>query len=247
MIHSISPTRKVKLQQYEQIKREWRKQNTECCVPGCAKKADKNPHHVFGRIFDLLCACVYWKPVCLPHHTQVKEDPLWAREMGLAPPKGCYNSWPRPDIMNEMLSRPVWRNGPMICVQTNLPAYPTQKDLRAAHERFSPSVTIFKEFECPACRHWHNIGTGPDPGGQSSGTGRTPKINRFIYLNERMTRFGFRLILNNPLSQLICPEKRCKKAFSPAVLPPADSTACPGCRKVFELPGDYWLLNSIWQ
>jgi len=69
-----------------------------------------------------------------------------------------------------------WPNGPKICPVANLPAFPTEKDFRTEHERFSPGVHVLRVYLCEHCGHWHADTVGRGPGGESSGTGRFNKM-----------------------------------------------------------------------
>lgn len=63
----------------------------------------------------------------------------------------------------------------MICPILNLPAFPTQAEMRAFHRANGPSCKVLAEYECVKCGHWHMETVAPDPAGASSGMGRSAK------------------------------------------------------------------------
>ena len=76
--------------------------------------------------------------------------------------------------MSATLERnPVWKSGPMICSQTNLPALVSLKDLLVFLAHNGPSCHVKRLYQCDFCQHWHAETTAPDPSGNSSGTGRS--------------------------------------------------------------------------
>lgn len=97
MIRPISIKRQADWKLYLAAKKEWRKdqKNHVCCVPGCGKPAEKDPHHQRGRTGALLYDARFFMPICWPHHARVKDDPTWARLMGLLPPVGQWNTVPK--------------------------------------------------------------------------------------------------------------------------------------------------------
>jgi hypothetical protein len=92
MIRHISIKRQAELAVYERLKRAWRKseKNQVCCVPGCGKAADRNPHHSHGRSGKMLNQVKYWKPVCFTCHRKIHDNINWARKMGLIAEKGKW-------------------------------------------------------------------------------------------------------------------------------------------------------------
>lgn len=94
MIRPISIKRQADWRLYLAAKKEWRKdpRNQRCCVPGCKRPAEKDPHHSRGRLHALLYDTRFFKPVCRLHHNEIHANPEWARLHGLLPPVGYWNT-----------------------------------------------------------------------------------------------------------------------------------------------------------
>lgn len=73
-----------------------------------------------------------------------------------------------------------------MCKKVNLPAFKNIKEALAFMEKISPTgrVKLLGKFRCPVCKGLHTITTGPDPGGDSSGTGRSTKIDKKMYVKN---------------------------------------------------------------
>jgi hypothetical protein len=95
-IKSLSTKRASETRTYSRLKRAWmsRSENQICHVAGCGKKAT-DLHHSRGRIGRLLNAEEFWMALCRTHHNFVHSNPSQAREMGLLPPIGQWNTFPR--------------------------------------------------------------------------------------------------------------------------------------------------------
>jgi hypothetical protein len=95
-IRRVSLARGRSLRQYAKAVAAWltRPENRRCCVPGCPRHTD-DPHHSRGRVGRLLLDERFWRPVCRRHHDRVKDDPTWARAVGLLPPVGQWNTIPK--------------------------------------------------------------------------------------------------------------------------------------------------------
>lgn len=74
-----------------------------------------------------------------------------------------------------LFKNPVWKDGPTLCGATNLPAFETEKDAREFMKNNTPRASIDLIYRCHSCGHIHVQAHGPDPAGDSSGTGRSAK------------------------------------------------------------------------
>jgi hypothetical protein len=92
----ISDRRKEANKEYAKLKRAWRKDpaNQVCHFPGCTRRAEPNPHHVFGRSF-LLNVVKHWRAVCFLHHRFIHDNPNEARAAGLLAQKGQWLNPPK--------------------------------------------------------------------------------------------------------------------------------------------------------
>jgi len=79
------------MRQYVAEKKEFLIQNPRCEYPSCDCTA-VDVHHSRGRIGRLLMDHRFWVPLCRKHHNWVLEHPDQARELGLLPGRGQYNT-----------------------------------------------------------------------------------------------------------------------------------------------------------
>lgn len=70
---------------------------------------------------------------------------------------------------------PRWPEGPQICPRANLPIFRTQAEAKTFMQTSCPRVLIDLITPCDACGGYHVHGHGPNPSGDSSGTGRGSK------------------------------------------------------------------------
>lgn len=56
--------------------------------------------------------------------------------------------------MSDVLEPARWPGGPKICPATNLPAFPTMKDLKRFFDGL-PAVTVDRTGLCTVCQHYH--------------------------------------------------------------------------------------------
>lgn len=93
-IKPVSAARAKQNSEYERLKRAWQKLavNWGCVIAGCETKADRTPHHKFGRSGKLLNAVEHWIPVCNEHHRMIHDNPNWARSLGLLAPSGEWRN-----------------------------------------------------------------------------------------------------------------------------------------------------------
>jgi hypothetical protein len=96
-IRPISHARAGRLKEYARLKRAWAadKKNQVCHFPGCTSRAEKNPHHLYGRVGWLLNAVEHWRAVCLTHHRFIHDHPDQAREKGMLAPRGQWLNPPK--------------------------------------------------------------------------------------------------------------------------------------------------------
>ncbi len=70
---------------------------------------------------------------------------------------------------------PLWKACPPICRTAWLPAFGTEKALRAFLEKNGTLCTVVATWKCVACGGYHAKTVAPDPSGHTSGTTRTQK------------------------------------------------------------------------
>lgn len=75
---------------------------------------------------------------------------------------------------NEMLELPRWKNGPPICLEANLPAFPTWDDAKKFMEAHCGSDVV--NWRCKVCGGWHYWANAKPPSGTSSGSSRRSTI-----------------------------------------------------------------------
>jgi hypothetical protein len=51
--------------------------------------------------------------------------------------------------------KPRWPGAPPICLETNLPAFPTMKALDAYLTKYSPRAKVKRKGKCKTCDHYH--------------------------------------------------------------------------------------------
>lgn len=57
--------------------------------------------------------------------------------------------------MTPLFESPRWKDGPPLCVATNLPAFDSEADLRFFLARYSPRADIERIGKCRVCGKWH--------------------------------------------------------------------------------------------
>jgi len=72
-------------------------------------------------------------------------------------------------------TKPRWKNAPPICLEANLPSFPTKEAYQHWHECNGPSCAVKRVWLCDFCKHYHADTVAPNPAGNSSGTGRSSK------------------------------------------------------------------------
>jgi len=70
---------------------------------------------------------------------------------------------------------PLWKSGPLICSEANLPAFESNEEMMLFIARNGPSCFVVRTWICEFCGQFHARTLAPDPSGISSGTGRNHK------------------------------------------------------------------------
>ncbi len=61
---------------------------------------------------------------------------------------------------SKLLDPPRWKDGPPICIQANLPAFPTESAAREFNDAHG-HLPVLTRWECKACGGWHHWTTAP--------------------------------------------------------------------------------------
>lgn len=80
-IAKMSDKRKDQEKIYRKKAKAYLVAHPKCEVKGC-NRVSEDLHHKAGRVGDLLTNEKYFMAVCRDHHTQIEQDPVWAKEQG---------------------------------------------------------------------------------------------------------------------------------------------------------------------
>lgn len=76
---------------------------------------------------------------------------------------------------SKLFDPPRWQGGPVICIEANLPAFPSAKDAEAFHKANGSLNAMSNLHRCEVCDWWHYDSQNYGPAGASSGTTRYHK------------------------------------------------------------------------
>lgn len=81
MIRKLSKKRAIQNKEYLELRLEYLTEHQFCEIEECSNEAT-TIHHKKGRIGNLLTDTSNFLGVCMPCHTKIELNPIWAKKQG---------------------------------------------------------------------------------------------------------------------------------------------------------------------